>query len=346
MSAWVDKLLKWYGQTRRDLPWRTTQDPYRIWISEIMLQQTRVDTVQDYYHRFIECFPTVTQLAEAPPEQVFKVWAGLGYYSRARNLHKAAGIIQENYQGQLPSTYEELRGLPGIGEYTAGAVMSIAYGKPYPAIDGNVNRVMSRLFALPEVYRPEVSRQIRARVAQHFPEERVSDYTQALMELGALICIPRYPLCPQCPIHDDCQAYQQDRQNEWPCSKQKPVRREENRCIALVQREERVLLHRRPNEGLLGGLWEFPSLMGTRQGLAGRFQEHFGLPIKVGKLLLSSSYSFSHLTWNMKVYACSVQGQESGLLPGLEWVDLEHLRDRAIPTAYREVVHLLRKEAK
>lgn len=202
-----DLLLKWYNKVKRDLPWRHTKDPYHIWLSEIMLQQTRVETVKVYYARFLKMFPTVSDLANAPQEQVLKAWEGLGYYSRARNLQKAAQVIMEEHHGCFPDTYEAILALPGIGPYTAGAISSIAFGIPVPAIDGNVYRVSSRFFGVREdVGSPAVQKEIRHLVQESIPTENPGDYNQALMELGATICSPGMPACDLCPWNEHCDA--------------------------------------------------------------------------------------------------------------------------------------------
>ena len=207
---WQDRLIAWYNRGHRDLPWRNTRDPYKIWVSEIMLQQTRVEAVRSYYARFMEDFPTVHRLAAAPLDQVLKDWEGLGYYSRARNLHKAAGQIVD--RGGFPTTYEEIRSLSGIGDYTAGAICSIAYNQPAAAVDGNVLRVIARLYAYGEdILDTKAKRQITRWVIEHIPESTSYEkgpcaYTQALMELGAMVCIPKAPRCEKCPLREDCQG--------------------------------------------------------------------------------------------------------------------------------------------
>jgi A/G-specific adenine glycosylase len=249
-------LLAFYDTSARDLPWRRTRDPYAIWVSEVMAQQTRIDTVLPYYERWMARFPDPVALAEAPLDDVLKAWEGLGYYSRARNLHAAAQVVRERYRGSLPSGYDALRALPGVGEYTAGAVSSIAFSQRAPAIDGNVRRVLSRLL---DEARPGTAR-LRQVAAELVPEDRPGDFNQALMELGALICTPRAPRCGECPLGALCGARAAGTQQDRPAP---PARRSvpewDVATLILQAPDGRVLLTRRPDSGLLAGLWAFPA---------------------------------------------------------------------------------------
>ncbi|HPF20281.1 MAG TPA: A/G-specific adenine glycosylase [Syntrophomonas sp.] len=339
MQPWVKMLLSWYDQEKRDLPWRRCRDPYAIWISEIMLQQTRVETVRDYYRRWMERFPDIKSLAQADVDTVLKMWEGLGYYTRARNLHKAARLMVEASDGNFPSSYLEILALPGIGSYTAGAVASIAFDQPTPAVDGNVLRVMSRLFALPDIARPDVQAAIKKEVAEGFPDQRAGDYTQALMELGALVCVPRRPLCERCPLTGLCQAFAQNAQGLWPLVKEKKPGREVKRLVAVIRQGDAILLHRRQPTGLLAGLWEFPGVEGSRkQELAVRFAEEFGMQLKVGQHVLDAIHVFTHLQWQMKVYEATLVGDAdlSGQ-PDFKWVRIDEIEQLAIPTAFQKI---------
>src|SRR5688572_12350954 len=250
-------LLRWYDDNRRDLPWRRDRDPYRVWVSEVMLQQTRVGTVAPYYERWLNLFPSVRALADAPDEEVLAAWAGLGYYRRARALHQAARVVRDRYAGQLPEGDEELRALPGVGAYTAGAIASIAFGRAAPAVDVNARRVLSRLF---DLERPRPTTLERIATALVAPE-RPGEFNQALMELGATVCTPRSPACGACPLVRWCLA------RERGTVAHRPARRPHARVpayrigTAVIVRRSRVLLARRPVEGLLGGMWEFPGAM-------------------------------------------------------------------------------------
>ena len=247
-------LLEHFDAHQRDLPWRATDDPYAVWVSEVMLQQTRVETVVPYYERWLDRFPTVEALADADLDDVLREWQGLGYYSRARNLHKAAAMVREQ-AGAFPTDYTSLRTLPGIGEYTAGAVASIAFGERVPAVDGNVRRVVARLYDLPD----PTTRDIRERVEPLIPDERPGDFNQALMELGATVCSPRSPDCHRCPVRRWCEAQARGVQEERPRPRRRtPIPEETEETAVLVRPDGRALLVRRPEDGLLGGMWEFP----------------------------------------------------------------------------------------
>ena len=252
-------LAKWYQARRRDLPWRDTHDPYRIWVSEIMLQQTQVNTVMPYYARFLEVYPTVETLAAAELDQVLVLWEGLGYYSRARNLHRAAQVVVERHGGSLPASYEALLEIPGIGEYTAGAVGSIAFGLNVPAIDGNVVRVLCRLFDYAESPRNAAGKRVmRAYAEALLPNEDPGEHNQALMELGATLCTPKQPLCGECPLAEQCLALERGTQAERPLPQPQRTVPLKTWAVALCEREGRILIARRIPSGLLGGLWELP----------------------------------------------------------------------------------------
>lgn len=249
------RLLAFYDARSRDLPWRREADPYRVWVSEVMLQQTRVEAVIPYYERWMRRFPTLEALAEADVDDVLREWQGLGYYARARNLHRAARLVRERHNGRIPADPEALRQLPGVGEYTAGAIASIAFGIPAPAIDGNVRRVFSRLLDDPD---PAPS-ELRGVVAALVPEDRPGDFNQALMELGATICTPRSPACDRCPVAAMCRARANGTVAERPRPKPKKALPEDDVATAVVVAPSgRFLLTRRPEDGLLGGMWEFP----------------------------------------------------------------------------------------
>ena len=258
-----EELLSWYRKHRRDLPWRRSRNPYHIWISEVMLQQTRVETVIPYFHRFIERFPTMEALAEAPEEDVLKLWEGLGYYSRARNLQGAVREVQERYGGTVPDTLKEISTLKGVGPYTAGAVLSIAYNKPEPAVDGNVMRVLSRYFLIEEDIMKVSTRGIMEKLAKELiPEGAAGDFNQGLMELGAMVCTPRSPHCLTCPVMEHCAAREAGMEEELPVKKKAKPPRPEYRIAALIEgtgpNQGKVLIRQRPQEGLLARMWELP----------------------------------------------------------------------------------------
>ncbi len=295
-------LLQWYDGCKRDLPWRKTRDPYRIWLSEIMLQQTRTETVKGYYARFLSLFPTVAALAAAPQEQVLKAWEGLGYYSRARNLQRAAQDIVEKHGGIFPSKYEDILALPGIGPYTAGAIGSIAFGLPVPAIDGNVYRVASRFFGVrDDVGHPSVQKHIRQLVAQSIPPERPGDYNQALMELGATLCCPGMPDCGRCPWHSQCDACREGDAPSLPIHEKKRPPKQVDVAVCLLTYNDQILVCRR-KERMLGGLYVFWLI------------EDEASPQRTQALLNESGFSccfaaslgearhiFTHRVWNMHI---------------------------------------------
>jgi len=249
-SALRRKLLRWYEKNRRDLPWRKTDDPYAIWIAETMLQQTQVKTVLPYYDRFLKAFPNVNALARAPRERVLRLWSGLGYYRRAENLSSAARQLIRRNRGKIPRDYDELRLVPGIGDYTAGAILSIAFQQRYPAVDGNVRRVLGRLFSLTD------QTDLRARAAQLVPPLRPGDFNQALMELGATLCAPRLPNCAACPVNSECAARRSA--DFAPLLRKKNAFKDVTWPLAVVRRRGRILLRRRTAGGILAGLWELP----------------------------------------------------------------------------------------
>ena len=257
--ALQSRLLKWFAESQRPLPWREGYDPYAVWVSEMMLQQTQVDTVQPYYARWMARFPDIAALAGAPLEEVLKLWEGLGYYARARNLHRAAGEVVASHGGRLPEEPADLLALPGIGPYSAGAIASIAFNRDVAVVDGNVGRVLSRLFALDDSPRSTAGKAaLWALAGELIPKGRARDFNQALMELGALICRPRDPACGLCPVREDCRAFAGDDPERYPVRELRPERRAVRAVLAVLERRGRLLMRRRETRGLWGGLWEFP----------------------------------------------------------------------------------------
>lgn len=319
------ELVDWYEQNKRDLPWRRHRDPYYIWVSEIMLQQTRVDTVIPYFHRFIDKFPTVEALADAAEDQVLKCWEGLGYYSRARNLQHAARQVKEQYGGIMPSGKEEVAGLKGVGPYTAGAIRSIAFNLPAPAVDGNVMRVLSRYFLIEEdIMKGSTRKHMEELVMQLIPEGRASDFNQGLMELGALVCTPKSPKCLTCPVMENCRGRIEGREESLPVKTKAKPPRPENRLVALIEgtgeHAGKVLIRKRPAAGLLAGMWELPHVMEFPSGgasgvplpdeaamerLASALRDE-GCPVTPQMHLMNAEHIFSHIRWNMRVYRCEL----------------------------------------
>lgn len=335
-------LLEWYRKNRRDLPWRHTIDPYKIWISEIMLQQTRVDTVIQYYHRFLKRFDTLRELAGAPTQDVLAVWKGLGYYSRALNLQKAAQQVVEQYDGVFPQDYEAIRQLPGIGDYTAGAIASIAFNQPYPAVDGNVLRVICRLEGIgDDISQDRTKKRVAAIVCPIIPKDHAREFTQALMELGALVCIPSVPLCGECPVQSFCAAYRTGQQNELPVKKKKEAPRKVPCWVVILRENGKILLEYRKNDSLLGQLWGLPIAEKNDSHPSEQLlEEKYGLRLKKTKKLGSASHVFSHQVWNMDVFSFAL-AEPMPVSDVLHWVEEAELERYAIPTAFQRVLKLL-----
>lgn len=305
----AEPLLAWYDKGRRILPWREEPTPYHVWLSEIMLQQTRVEAVKPYYDRFLSKLPDVRSLAKVDEEQLLKLWEGLGYYNRARNLKKAAMTIMTEYNGEMPGDYEELCKLSGIGSYTAGAISSIAFGNPVPAVDGNVLRILSRLRTDErDILDAKVKKSIEQELRQVMPADRPGDFNQALMELGAVICIPNgMAKCEECPWNHLCQARKQNRVLEFPKKAPKKPRSIEKKTILVIQDAERVALRKRPDKGLLAGMYEFPSMEGHKQEAEViEYLKQLGLqPLRIRKLE-DTKHIFTHKEWHMSGYVIRV----------------------------------------
>ena len=325
-------LLLWFHENARTLPWRSDPTPYHVWVSEIMLQQTRVAAVLDYYRRFMGELPTVEVLAECGEDRLMKLWQGLGYYSRARNLQKAARQVMEDFGGEFPSRYEDIRALAGVGDYTAGAISSIAFGLPVPAVDGNVLRVVSRLTDdHREVTRPQVKEEIRAALEKVIPRDMPGDFNQAMMDLGATVCIPNgAPLCEKCPAQEFCLGHLQDTARELPVKAPKKERRNEERIVYIIFWEGKVALRRRPARGLLAGLWEYPNELSP-----------WPCPVE-GKMEFAGTgkHIFTHKEWHMTVY--TVTAEEDGLPPDWVWAGREEWeKTYALPSAFAPFAHIV-----
>ena len=306
----VAPLLDWYAENARKLPWRENPKPYYVWVSEIMLQQTRVEAVKGYFARFIGELPDIAALAGADEERLLKLWEGLGYYSRVRSLKKAACIVMEKYGGRLPRKKEELLTLPGIGAYTAGAIASIAYGQVAAAVDGNVLRVMARLWGDgSDVAKESVRRDWGGRLEAVMPQDFPGAFNQALMELGATVCLPNgKPLCAQCPVSRLCAAHREGTWEELPAKAKKKPRRIEERTVLLIETKEGFLVRKRPDAGLLAGLWEYPAVSGKRE--EEEIRELFGFREDAAGTILplgQAKHIFSHIEWHMQGYYVQIQ---------------------------------------
>lgn len=329
----VKPMLVWYNENARDLPWRRTKDPYLIWVSEIMLQQTRVEAVLGYYERFTSALPTVTDLALCPEDRLLKLWEGLGYYSRARNMQKAARIVCESYAGQMPASAAALMKLPGIGEYTAGAISSIAFGQAEPAVDGNVLRVIARLEAISEnILSESVKKKIREelRSLHDANDGTFGLLNQAFMDLGAGVCLAgSAPKCDVCPISSYCRCFELGLQSELPVRVKKQKRRIEKRTVLLIRRDETYAIRKRPDSGLLSGLYEFPNETGelsSDDALAKA--ESLGLmPLRIKKLS-AAKHIFSHVEWHMTGFEILVAPSEFPEDDGVQDAgDLSHTKE-------------------
>ena len=337
LSPIAPALLPWFYQNARQLPFRADPTPYHIWVSEIMLQQTRVAAALEHYRRFMQALPTVADLAACGEEELFKLWEGLGYYSRARNLQKAARVVCETWGGELPASYEALLTLPGVGEYTAGAIGSIAFGLPVPAVDGNVLRVFSRLYNDPgNIMDPAVKKAFTARVMEHQPAGAPGDYNQALMELGALVCLPGgAPACGECPLASLCRARAAGTQRELPVKTKPKARRVQPVTVLLVKGPGGWLLQKRPATGLLAGLWQ-PVLFEERltaeaaaAALAGQ-----GVKARPGGPLPPAKHIFSHIEWQMEGWYASTAAEKAP--QGWAFAQPRQLRaEYAVPGAFK-----------
>ena len=334
LSLLPEALLPWYAQNRRELPWRRDRQPYHIWLSEIMLQQTRVEAVKGYYARFLDALPTVEALAACDDDTLHKLWEGLGYYSRVRNLKKAAQIIVSQYGGIFPRSYSEVLSLPGIGEYTAGAICSIAFGLPTPAVDGNVLRVYSRLLndASP-IDLPATKKRVTAALAAAYPKE-AGDFTQALMELGATVCGPnRKPDCENCPCRDFCQGFHKGTAQQLPVKSPKKEKRQEDKTVFILHCDGLFALEKRPEKGLLAGLWQFPNVPG-RLTATECLEKAALMGLHPRELLrqVERKHIFTHIQWNMTGIYMDVAE------PGgdLQWFTADQINTQAaLPTAFR-----------
>jgi A/G-specific adenine glycosylase len=342
-------LIAWYQAQATDLPWRINQDPYRVWLSEVMLQQTQIATVLPYFQKFIAYFPTIQELAEADQQTVLKLWEGLGYYSRARNMHRAAQIIVRDWGGNFPQSVGSLMELPGIGRYTAGAIASIAFNKQAAVLDGNVIRVFTRLFNIAEDIRlPATQERLWNMADMLVPRQNARDYNQALMELGQKICRPQKPLCTECPIQAYCSAYAVGVQEKRPVKSKKPRSPHYDVTAGLVRDEAgRLLIAKRPEEKLLGGLWEFPGGKQERgetleECLARELEEELGIRVQVGRFFTQVHHAFTHFKITLYVYDCELQPDspdpEALGCDDWAWVTEDELQHFAFGKADREVI--------
>lgn len=332
----IEPLIRWYWENKRDLPWRCDINPYKTWVSEIMLQQTRVEAVKVYFERFMKRLPTIYDLAKIKEEELLKLWEGLGYYNRVRNMQKMAQIVVEKYHGKLPSSYEELILLPGIGDYTAGAILSIAYQKKIPCVDGNVLRVISRVLGRrDDITLSKTKQKIREELLQVLPDN-VSDFNQSLMELGALICIPNgTPLCSKCPLRDLCVAKKENLTDKIPVKSPKRKRKIEEYTVFCIMYQDKIMMKERKKEGLLAGLYELPNVEGKLSlRNAKRYVESLGLLVKTIEKKGTYKHIFTHLEWNMLLYKVEVFNPGDYLFVSRE----ERVSHFPLPSAFEKLI--------
>ena len=344
-------LLKWYDHNCRNLPWRETSDPYAIWVSEVMLQQTQVKTVIPYYQRFLDAFPTIQDLAASDLQTVLKIWEGLGYYGRARNMHRAAHIVVQDCHGTFPDTWKHIRNLPGIGDYIAAAVLSIVFNGQHAVVDGNVKRVLARLLRVDTpVNQASAGNTFKKHADKLLYKPEPGKYNQAIMELGALICTPYAPLCDTCPIQPVCQAYQTSTVDIYPKRVKKKQTPLYNIAIGVVINHDRVLITQRRNDGLLGGLWEFPGGKIKKDETSAKacireIKEETGLTVAVHQYLTQVKHAYTHFKISADVYICDIV---SGMVVlngpvDYQWIKLEQIDDYPFPRANHKFIPRLRE---
>ncbi len=350
MKPFAKKLLAWYEKHKRDLPWRRTRDPYRIYLSEILLQQTRVEAVIPYYEKFLARFPDVLALANAPLDDVLKTWEGAGYYARARNLHRAAKIVVEKYRGRFPKKIGEIRELPGIGRYTAGAIASIAFKLDAPVVDGNVARVLCRYVGIREDPKANATqKQLWDIAAELLPEGHAREFNQALMELGATICLPKNPRCVVCPVQKNCVARQQGLQNVLPAKRAKKESPHKIIAAGVIYKRGKILIQQRLSEGLLGGLWEFPGGKvevgeSLQECVAREVREELGIAIRVGEKLSTVDHAYSHFSITLHAFECEFLSGRVKLSSAqkFKWVKVNELEEYAFPAANKKIIRVLK----
>jgi A/G-specific adenine glycosylase len=346
-------LVAWYKTQHRDLPWRNTNNAYHIWLSEIMLQQTQVKTVIDYYHRFLANYPTIGSLAQADPNQLMKQWEGLGYYARCRNLQKAAQQIMDHHGGEFPKTLPEAEALPGIGRSTAGAILTFAYGQKHPLLDGNVKRVLSRVFDIDQdIQQTAVIHQMWQASAELLAEsDDPYHYNQAIMELGATVCLPQNPRCLLCPVKQHCTAYAQGTQHERPVKASRKATPHYHIGVGVIWHENRILIQQRPEEGLLGNLWEFPG--GKQEAnepieetVRREIEEELDIAVEVGELIATVKHAYSHFKITLHAYHCRYRSGEPQpkACQAWKWVMPEELTTYAFPKANKTVLEKVLSE--
>ncbi|WP_156291692.1 A/G-specific adenine glycosylase [Oceanobacillus salinisoli] len=338
-------LLDWYYENKRDLPWRENQDPYKVWVSEIMLQQTKVDTVIPYFHRFLDKFPTVYELAKADEQEVLKTWEGLGYYSRAKNLQSAVKEVVETYEGKVPDNPEELGALKGVGPYTKGAILSIAYNQPEPAVDGNVMRVFSRILKIEDdIAQAKTRKKMEAIVREVISKDDPSSFNQAIMDLGATICTPKSPACLLCPVQDYCRAFEEGVQEELPVKKKAKKQKTMAYTVLLIKNQKGdYVIEKRPDSGLLANLWQFPMVPFSEIGeenVEKWMRQEYGLSLELKEKKGDLTHVFSHIKWELEIFEAETT-EEKADDGRLTLVSQEELKDYPFPVSHQKMMKYL-----
>ena len=345
MIGFQDNLVQWYQENKRDLPWRNSQDPYKIWVSEIMLQQTRVDTVIPYFIRFINKYPTIYDLANADSQDVLKQWEGLGYYSRVRNLHHAAKEVVATYNGHVPNEPKKLGALKGIGPYTRGAILSIAFDQPEPAVDGNVMRVISRVLQIDDnTSEPRVKKDFEKYVREMIAKKDPSSFNQGIMELGALVCTPKTPQCHVCPVQKYCRAYENGVVDQLPI-KAKPKKQKilQYLVVLIKNANNEYIIEQRPETGLLADLWQFPMIPVNEvklDGIENWIDKHYGLKIVLGEKKGELKHVFTHIIWDLEIFEANTLQVES-VTNDWKFVHRRDLRSYPFPVSHLNMMNLL-----
>lgn len=339
-SLFRKNLLNWYEKYKRDLPWRHTNNPYYIWISEIMLQQTKVETVIPYYEKFIEKYPTIAEFAEASEQDVLKMWEGLGYYSRARNLHSAVKEVVSTYNGKVPKDEKELGDLRGIGPYTKGAILSIAFNQAIPAVDGNVMRVLSRVFCIKDnVLEQKTNRLMESLVTELISDKKPGDFNQALMEIGATVCKPRNPICIECPLKTHCCAFKNSVTDQLPVRKKKTKQKSLEYYVLIIKDDRgNIAIEQRPNEGLLANMWQFPMVLKEDILINHRVLVSDDVSYQLNEKLGEVTHVFSHLIWHLHMYEASVSHLEK---LKARFISLEDIKQYPFSTSHKKVMTYL-----
>jgi A/G-specific adenine glycosylase len=351
MTSFQKALLDWFDMYQRDLPWRATRDPYRIWVSEVMLQQTQVATVVGYFGRFVEKYPDVRALAKAPLEDVLKSWEGMGYYARARNLHRAAGIVTGKMFGGIPSDYSAFRSLPGVGDYIAAAVMSIAHDRPYAVVDGNVRRVLARLFLIDTPVGAVASARVfKERADELLDRSNPGRFNQALMELGALVCTPKNPACGVCPVSEHCRGFDTAQQAFYPVPRKRRPTPKYHIAVGVIHKDDRILITRRKESGLLGGLWEFPGGK-VRPGetpeaaCAREIAEEVDLSVQVTGFIGRVDHAYTHFRVAVDVFDCRYEAGDVRLSGPVDyrWILIDETNEYPFPAVNHKIFACLKK---